>query len=559
MPAFWHVLMPHSRGLRPGLKCNQFCMDSREAKPDFSPGNSAFGRERRRATRHTVHSPAYVDLNGSSQKKVLELSEILNISEGGMCIQASAPMKVNRLLPLCIDLSETQSRIYTTGHVAWTEPSGRTGIRFPEMPDSARLPLARWLTVNSRLSETNQAAAALLPPVAASRPVHSRPSSVSAYMSLAVEWAEMQKEVELLGPDLEPALHLIVQRALALTWASGAAIALVNPLTPSEMLCRARAGGDSPELGAILQAGSGFSGECIRTATTLKCDDAETDARVDRVSCRAMGIRSILAAPVQTRTGVIGILEVFSPDVAAFWDNDITVLNRLARMVASSVTRAQISRPPAFAIREPREQPSLFAATLRSYENQELVTRKRSLLRRAILLSIGAAALAGVVWLARPWIIGSVAVSRSLSQSAQAASRNEVYVSADLKELKKAAVKGDAAAQYFLGVHYAVGDVVKQDYRQAMDWFLQSAEHGNIRAQGKMAALLWAGRGAPRDYSRAYFWALLAQAGGDKDAEIFIANCAPHLSHSQIVAEEERADKWLHSHHIGKSSTEPGR
>ena len=532
-------------------------MESPGARPaDFRPENSIFGRDRRRAVRHRVHSPAYVDLNGSSQDRVLELSEILNISEGGMCIQASSPMKVNRLVPLCLDLSETHSRIYTTGHVVWSEPSGKTGIRFPDLPESSRAQLENWLAANHKMGELTEAEHPSVPD--ATRPVEVKPATTASYSSLLAEWAEMRKEVELFGPELDPALQLLAQRAMTLTWASGAAIALINKLNPSEMICRARAGSDSPELGAILQSSVGFSGECVRTASTLKCEDAATDTRVDRASCRALGIRSIVACPVRRKEKgeVIGILEVFSPEVAAFWDNDVTLLNRLAAMVGVAVARAEHSHPDVLAFSNSTviEQPSLLAETLRSLETQESAARKQFPFprRKRLVLAIGAAVLAGVVWLARPWIANPN--SRSLSQSAEAASRNDFYVTSDIKQLKKAAVQGDAAAQYSLGVHYAVGDLVPQDYRQALEWFRQSAEQGHIRARGKMAALFWAGRGTPKDYAKAYFWALLAQAGGDKDAEVFIADCAPRLSHAQIVAEQEQAERWLHSHNIGQAS-----
>src|SRR5690349_3769509 len=97
-------------------------MERPGARPaEINPDNSIFGRDRRRAVRHKVHTPAYASLSGSSQSAVLELCEILNIGEQGMCIQASAPMKVNRLLPLVLDLSETRARIYTTGYVVWSD------------------------------------------------------------------------------------------------------------------------------------------------------------------------------------------------------------------------------------------------------------------------------------------------------------------------------------------------------------------------------------------------------------------------------------------------------
>jgi len=83
-------------------------MERPGARPaDINRENSIFGRDRRRVARHKVHTPAYASLMGSSQNAALELCEVLNISENGMCIQLSVPMKPNRLLPLVLDLSET--------------------------------------------------------------------------------------------------------------------------------------------------------------------------------------------------------------------------------------------------------------------------------------------------------------------------------------------------------------------------------------------------------------------------------------------------------------------
>ena len=94
---------------------------------------------------------------------------------------------------------------------------------------------------------------------------------------------------------------------------------------------------------------------------------------------------------------------------------------------------------------------------------------------------------------------------------------------------------------------------VPQDYRAAKDWFLAAAEQGHIAAQGKVAAAFWSGKGAPQDYSKAYYWALLAQAGGDKTAPAIVMNSAARLSPAQIQAEQKQADQWLHSRHIGKA------
>ena len=52
-----------------------------------------------------------------------------------------------------------------------------------------------------------------------------------------------------------------------------------------------------------------------------------------------------------------------------------------------------------------------------------------------------------------------------------------------LKELRPLAEKGDAQAQYNLGVMYYTGDGVAQDYAEALRWYRLAAEQGYASAQ----------------------------------------------------------------------------
>src|SRR6202166_1380793 len=96
--------------------------------------------------------------------------------------------------------------------------------------------------------------------------------------------------------SLEPAIGIITERAQTLTGATGAAIALRSG---SEVICRARAGRTAPDVGMRLQTDSGISAECLRTGEVVLCNDAEDDPQVDLASCRRLGVRSILAAPLR--------------------------------------------------------------------------------------------------------------------------------------------------------------------------------------------------------------------------------------------------------------------
>src|ERR1700722_8135371 len=103
--------------------------------------------ERRHSMRHRAHSPAYARLN-APDAEATDLSEILDISEQGMSIQTSSPLPVERTLSVCLELSETNTSIRTTGQVVWSESSGRAGIRFARLSGESLDRLKEWLFVN---------------------------------------------------------------------------------------------------------------------------------------------------------------------------------------------------------------------------------------------------------------------------------------------------------------------------------------------------------------------------------------------------------------------------
>lgn len=146
---------------------------------------------------------------------------------------------------------------------------------------------------------------------------------------------------EMAERDLEAALQLLAERAQYITGASGAAIAL---LEQSEMICRASAGPSAPQLGAEVQVRSGLTGESVRTRQVLRCDDAETDLRVNRESCSALGIKSVMVVPLIREEEVVGVFELFADRANAFEERDVTALERLAEMVQTGLEHANAAK-----------------------------------------------------------------------------------------------------------------------------------------------------------------------------------------------------------------------
>ena len=139
--------------------------------------------------------------------------------------------------------------------------------------------------------------------------------------------------------ELDSALQLLVERAQYITGATGAALALPQG---EEMVCRASAGASAPALGARLQVRSGLTGESIARRQLLRCDNAETDTRVNLEACRALGIASIVVLPLQRRTGEVrGLFELFSDHPYAFEERDLIALERMADLTLTALDLAE--------------------------------------------------------------------------------------------------------------------------------------------------------------------------------------------------------------------------
>ena len=125
-------------------------------------------------------------------------------------------------------------------------------------------------------------------------------------------------------------LQLITECALSLTGARDAALAF---LTDDKMICRARAGEPTPPLGAPVDVQRGLSGECVRSGRLVSCEDTGNDPRIDPEVSRALGIGSLIAAPIVSDLRVVGLLEVFSPHSRGFTKAHETILDRLVEMI----------------------------------------------------------------------------------------------------------------------------------------------------------------------------------------------------------------------------------
>jgi N-acetylmuramoyl-L-alanine amidase/putative methionine-R-sulfoxide reductase with GAF domain len=133
---------------------------------------------------------------------------------------------------------------------------------------------------------------------------------------------------------LDEVLQLVAERAIAITGADGLGIALAEN---NEIVLRASAGAIKPDVGQRIQRDSAFSGACFRMAQIIRCDDTETDDRVNLNACRRLGARSMVAVPLCGRRRVIGLLEAFSAEPFGFNDSDVDSLELLAELILGAL------------------------------------------------------------------------------------------------------------------------------------------------------------------------------------------------------------------------------
>ena len=557
-------------------------------------------RNRRRRVRHKIQTPAYASFTGESKSAMLDLYEIIDISEEGVSIQCPEPLDSDRRINLCLDLAECPDHVYTTGRVVWSNATGRVGLHFSELPPASLFRLREWLFLNAMAGVAN----AEIEPAETHQPVTHDPSvhdpvplnpspPVPNYTDTLAAVSAVQREVEAVGADLPAALQLIAERAQTLVRASGAAIALATA-DPDVMDCRASSGVDAPPIGARLQVGSGFSGECVKAGSSLRCDDSELDERVDRESCRALGIRSILAVPIRAGEKSIGILEAFSAEAGTFTDNDSKVLQRLAEAVVPAVNRAaRAENLPPLVVEEahrrfdPPVGSVLFAAEPEEETGiPEAKTSGISLPRSLLILLY---CIAGAIFLSLGYLLAPSIQSRfekhsspklqtvlassqppkAENDSAPSASPGQLSTSvetASLDDLRQMAGEGDAAAENSLGLRYFEGDSkigLKPDEKEAAHWFTAAAEHGNLAAQSKLGFLYFSGNhGLAKDLNKAYFWTTVAcTRSGDavKDPAVPLSKAIQPVLRSQLTRDqaatiERQAQQWIQQN---DSATKP--
>ena len=148
--------------------------------------------------------------------------------------------------------------------------------------------------------------------------------------------------------------------------------------------------------------------------------------------------------------------------------------------------------------------------------------------------------------------IATIHESKRLAQFAKYCSGGNCDQGAVLEEInrqlsagrpRRMAEVGYAPAQYDLGVVYAKGRGVAQDYVEAAKWYRLAANQGHATAQYSLGLLYATGQGVPQDYVEAAKWYRLAADQGDPDAQWRLG--LMYTLGQGVPPDDVRAHMWL--------------
>lgn len=148
-----------------------------------------------------------------------------------------------------------------------------------------------------------------------------------------------QQELSATADDAARVMDRSVAIAQRLTDADGADFEVI---VGDMLICRAVSGMAVGHNGSILQLDASLSGLAIRENQTLRCDDIETDWRVNAALSRTMGLRSMIVAVLRSDGKPVGVIKSISREPNKFGDDDAHILELFAQTLGTVLQRMDV-------------------------------------------------------------------------------------------------------------------------------------------------------------------------------------------------------------------------
>lgn len=149
---------------------------------------------------------------------------------------------------------------------------------------------------------------------------------------------DAQHELGAAGRGLKSDLTFIAECMKEVTHADGTAIDLIDGVNITTSVAT---GVGADEHGSLALMASKLSEQCLRSGDMFFCcEDSECDSRVDKETCKKLGLRSFMIVPLDHHRKLRGALIIASVNPGVFETRDIRTMQLMAGVTASAVSRA---------------------------------------------------------------------------------------------------------------------------------------------------------------------------------------------------------------------------
>jgi DNA-binding response OmpR family regulator len=100
--------------------------------------------DRRANLRHQVSLEAETYILHHGELRSLERVKVVNLSQTGLCLQASEMLPQGSQVELTFTLPRNSVTVQLGGNVVWAHSSGRAGVKFSELSEAERHKLEQW-------------------------------------------------------------------------------------------------------------------------------------------------------------------------------------------------------------------------------------------------------------------------------------------------------------------------------------------------------------------------------------------------------------------------------
>jgi len=149
--------------------------------------------------------------------------------------------------------------------------------------------------------------------------------------------SEIENLVRQGGLSLADAAKLVGERLCSMTGAVSASVCLLHD---GRANCVSESGVGAQTVGRSLAVATPAALERLRNGRQFQSLDAQSDSRLDAVRCSEMGVRSLLAVPIQKSDETRGLIEVRWGLANAIHECDVRTCRLMANLLAEALERS---------------------------------------------------------------------------------------------------------------------------------------------------------------------------------------------------------------------------